>query len=200
MKKDNLTELYDDLYTNGYHKTFGFTHSKNLIINGVLQYIKKGSSVIDIGCSNGTAMKLLQDYGYVASGVDISEKAIELAQKNGLDDCKVSKTHNIDYPDNKFNAILCTDVLEHVLEEDVDKTFIEFNRILKNNGHIFLKIALVEELNRNWDFITNKHGYSNLHVLTKNENYWFDIFKKNNLKAVKILSLTPFSLEIILKK
>jgi len=200
MIKDNLTKLYDDLYINGYHASFGFTHSENLIKNGVIKYIKNGANVIDIGCSNGTAMKLLQDNGYLASGIDISEEAIKLANKNGLTDCKVSKTHNINYPDNEFDAILCTDVLEHVLEEDISKTFDEFNRILKTDGYLFLKIALHEEKNRKWDYITNKHGYDNLHILTKNEKYWLNLFKNNNLKTVKLLTATTNTLEIILQK
>jgi len=198
--KDKLTELYDDLYINGYHQSLGFTHSKNLILKGILKYIKKGESVIDVGCSNGTAMKLLIDNGYNASGVDISKVAIDIAIKNGLTNCKVSKASDIDYLDNSFSSILCTDVLEHVPEEDIDKTFSEFDRITIDGGYLFLKIATKEEFNRKWDNITNKHGYDNLHILVKDQKFWLDFFKSKRLEVIEILETNNNYFEIILKK
>jgi 2-polyprenyl-3-methyl-5-hydroxy-6-metoxy-1,4-benzoquinol methylase len=197
---DTLTKLYDDLYANGYHNKLGFSHSINLIEKGIKKYIKDGRSILDVGCSSGTALQYLEENGYQASGIDISNNAIELAIKYGAKDCKVSQSHSIDYPNDKFHGILCTDVLEHVDESNINETFREFNRVTLPKAHIFLKIALKTELNRGWDTITNKHGYSDLHILVKGKDYWFGLFKNHNLQVVEVIKETESVLEIILKK
>lgn len=197
---EKLKKLYEDLYQNGYHNNFGFTHSKNLIDNGIKKYLKSNSKILDVGCSSGTAMSILEKNNYTVSGVDISETAIKLSSKNGLKDVKVSQTHEIDYPNDFFDGILCTDVLEHVHKNNIEKTFLEFKRITKKDAFFFLKIALIEEKNRRFDEITKKHGFDHLHILVEDKNYWLNLFKKHNLKVIKIINENTGTLEIILSK
>lgn len=47
---------------------------------------------------------------------------------------------NTSYSDKMFDKIFCISVIEHLKEEDIIKTFLEFKRILKNKGKLVLTI------------------------------------------------------------
>lgn len=195
---DNLKKLYDELYSLGYHGNLKICHTLNLIKNGVSKKIKKPAKILDVGCSNGSAMVIMANIGYEVYGVDISEIAVKNCLKSGLN-CKVSETHNIDF-DMVFDGITCTDVLEHVMEENIDKTFKEFNRLLKVNGLLLLKIALSVEKNRKWDNVAKKYGYNDLHISVKDRDYWLEVINNNNFLVDKITIDDGVILEIILIK
>ena len=44
-------------------------------------FLKSGDSVLDVGCAGGLKSKYLASKGFVVTGIDFSNKMIELAQK-----------------------------------------------------------------------------------------------------------------------
>ena len=101
--------------------------------------IGTGNRVLDIGCAEGTYAHLFthnnECYGY-----DQCAKRMLLNERNSID--KGYKTLLLNngistpFPDDFFDVILCTEIIEHVLET---RQFItEMNRILKNNGKLIL--------------------------------------------------------------
>lgn len=50
---------------------------------------------------------------------------------------------DIQYPDNSFNVIYCSHVLEHVMDDK--KAMSEFLRVLKPNGWALLQVPILEE-------------------------------------------------------
>jgi len=192
--------LYDDLYTSGYHNKFGFTHSKPLI-GKMAKFIKPGKKILDAGCSNGTAVKLMLDKGYDAHGVDISDIAIKLTKANNVPNCKVSSVTKIDYPRNSFHALLCTDVLEHIDPDEATMVESEFRRILKSKGTLFLNIALKKEINDTWIKWVKKSKYklNCLHTLVKPAQYWKKLFNKNKYTYL-YSDISGHALTLILRK
>jgi SAM-dependent methyltransferase len=196
----DFKRLYDDLYRAGYHNSIGFTHSKRLI-RAINRIIPKNNKILDVGCSNGTACLLLNKCEYICSGIDISEVAINIAKSHGISDCKACSADNIDYPDESFDVILSTDVLEHALSTDINKIFTEFSRVTTSSAYYFLRIALKPEVNRKYIKIKKRHKVKNLHTLTRNKTYWLNKFNQHNLCIVKILNKKSSKhLEIIVKK
>jgi ubiquinone/menaquinone biosynthesis C-methylase UbiE len=169
--------LYDDLYASGYHNKFGFTHSKPLIAK-LKKYLTPGVKILDAGCSNGTAVKLMQDLGYDAYGVDISTVAIKIAKANKVPNCKVSSVSKIAHPSNSFHALLSTDVLEHLDPSEANMAESEFYRVLKSRGTLFLNIALKMESNSKWKkWVKNsKYDLKCLHTLIQPKIYWERLF------------------------
>jgi ubiquinone/menaquinone biosynthesis C-methylase UbiE len=47
-----------------------------------LLQLERGSRIADLGCGSGIFSSMLRDAGYIPSGLDISPKLIELAQRN----------------------------------------------------------------------------------------------------------------------
>ena len=181
----NYSQLYNDLYNNNYHND-SICHTVHIINNDLKKYLPRGSKLLDVGCSTGNALSMMTELGYNPIGVDISSVAIDKCLSRGFF-AKVGTADNIDLPNFSVDAITCTDVLEHVPEELIDRSILEFCRLVKNEGYIFLKIATRPEKNRRFDSITKKHGLDNLHITCYDQSRWLKIFKKWDLHVQSIM-------------
>jgi len=69
----------------------------------------RGSRILDIGCSDGDFMSLLKGRNIV--GIDIDRARLKKAKRYG----PVHRVSIFDYfPDGKFDTIICSDVIEHI--------------------------------------------------------------------------------------
>ncbi len=110
-----------------------------------------GEKVLDVGSGPGFLARIIKDkvgaQGLV-HGVDVSEFMLNIAQSKSdeKDGIKFSygDATDLQFPDESFDAIICTQVLEYL--NDVDKALKEFNRVVRKGG----KVAL---LDTDWDSI-----------------------------------------------
>lgn len=73
--------------------------------------------VLDVGCGNGIISLNLGALGFQVVGLDVSSKAIDVAnQQNTLSNVKfqVLPAEGLDALDQKFDVIICSEVLEHL--------------------------------------------------------------------------------------
>ena len=88
----------------------------------VLDGVKKGARVLDVGCGVGFLLNWLsRQPGIVAVGTDASPTQLEIARRN-LPTVDFTCADGLDYlrsnPDS-FDGIFCTDVLEHIPGTDL---------------------------------------------------------------------------------
>ena len=99
------------------------------------------TKVLDVGCGNGHISMYLGRIGYQVVGVDVSEDTIEEAQKlNHLDNVSFSvvDAENIQLPVGEYDAIICSEVLEHL---DRPSTLLEvLHQALKDNGKLIVTV------------------------------------------------------------
>ncbi len=95
-------------------------------------------SLLDVGCGNGRLAAFFQSAGFKVSGVDISSAIIERnrAALPGIDFRHTTPDQPMDYPDGSFDAIFCSEVIEHTY--DVELMFGEFARLLRPEGLLIL--------------------------------------------------------------
>ena len=92
---------------------------------------KAGGKLLDVGCGNGSSMQVMQAHGWQVEGIDFDEKSIAQARANGLT-ASVGELRDFNYPDNSFDAVMTSHVIEHVPEPE---SFLrECLRILKPGG------------------------------------------------------------------
>ena len=151
-------QLYDSLYAQGYHSNLQLTHATFLVYEMLDRRNFPNytiETILDIGCSHGKAVQQLWEGGRNASGVDISSVAIGVAlasrvkraAKHGIAARCVSNTpcfqqasaSSLPFRDRLFDAVLSTDVLEHVEPHEVKLVVHEIARVAKSL--LFLKIA-----------------------------------------------------------
>lgn len=90
-------------------------------------------TILEVGCGGGHVLQLFPQSQL--TGLDVSGCMLEKARKN-LQGYQVKllkgEIHNLGLPDNTFDKIVCTEVLEHV--ESPEKILHEIARVLKPDG------------------------------------------------------------------
>lgn len=94
---------------------------------------KFNSPVLDVGCGTGETLELISK-GYDAEGIDLSGEAVSVCRNKGLN---VAGTDLFDF-NKKFNSIICTDVLEHI--EDDNRFIKHLYGILNKRGKLFILV------------------------------------------------------------
>jgi len=100
--------------------------------------LKKDSlsrSFLDIGCATGALIADLREQGWNVTGVEISPCADYAGNERKLD---VRKTplEKCNFPANSFDVVHASHLIEHL--NDPKGFLTEVNRILKENGHVFI--------------------------------------------------------------
>jgi SAM-dependent methyltransferase len=97
--------------------------------------------VLDLGCGYGSLTAFLTAAGFDTRGVDSDTQSIDRAKLlfPSLDDGDLADMDacSLDFPDDRFDAVVLRDTLHHLWEEgDVDTAFDEIERVLRPEGRL----------------------------------------------------------------
>ncbi len=110
------------------------------LVNWIQTNINHGK-VLDVGSGPGHlnywAKKLKT--GFKVIGCDISKDLIN-SKYNLNDEYIICSATNLTFKDNTFEAIIFSDILEHLLPEEVIASLQEAKRVLKPGGYVFIRI------------------------------------------------------------
>lgn len=165
-----------------------------------------GKRVLDVGCGDGVLTWLLQRQGANSHGVDASDIAIRLARemhaKRGSDaKFRTVSGYDTGYPDGHFDAIVSSDVIEHVKEPD--RLLTEIRRVLKPGGAVVIStpIRLTElpldpmhvvewfpdEFRKIIGAVFPEATFSYSHSV-----FWMELFQRNKLNRALVNFLSQF--------
>ncbi|MGB1205973.1 MAG: class I SAM-dependent methyltransferase [Chitinophagales bacterium] len=95
------------------------------IIQNLAANIPKRGKILDIGCGNGIISRALGEAGYEVLGIDLSEKAINLAKeynfwpnvnfKQLAAEDLIADKQNL----QQYDALICSEVLEHLQQPEI---------------------------------------------------------------------------------
>ena len=132
-------------------------------INVFEKYVSRKSKILDIGCGYGRTLNELHKWGFEnLFGVDFSQGMIDRGIKlyPHLDMRKSSGKLSLD--DDTFDAVLLLALLTCVVEDEEQKKIInEIQRILKDNGILYINDHMINEDQRNierYDKYKDKYG------------------------------------------
>lgn len=174
--------------------------------------INDNEAILDCGCGDGIYLTAINEmYHCNLHGFDMDIKNLFLAKKslrNTSVNLSRGNIYNLPYPDNYFDKIFCSEVLEHI--PDDAKAMGELNRVLKKEGLLIITVPnhnyplLWNPINKLLEKLTGKHiksgfwaGIWNMHlrlytqseIVSLVENAGFEI---RNKKALTHYSL-PFN-------
>jgi len=142
---DEILDYYQGYYDK--HQEGSYTMERCRNTSRVLQLkswivgkLKKGATILDIGCGDGFLSKTLPDYDW--HGLDINLDKVDKSAIKGVQH-DISKSP-YPYSSKYFDAVVCSEVLEHVW--DLQVVNFEVRRILKPDGYYFMSTP-------NFDFI-----------------------------------------------
>ena len=164
---------------------------------------KQGGRLLDIGCSIGLILDEGSGLGFQTEGIELNEKAVDVACSRGL--CvKKCSLDGAGYDENIFDVITLNHILEHIIEPN---TFMRnIKRILKDNGILTIGVpnhdSLVARLYRTrwygwavpehtWHFdkksladLLHKNGFKIKDMIQNSQHYPFSKSLRKNTMAI----------------
>ena len=102
------------------------------------KYIK--SDILDIGAGSGSLVKLLTKRRYNAVGIDLCSRS-PIVSYGTITDLK--------FKDSSFNTVFCSEILEHLTDQQMERGLSEVSRVLKNGRYFIITVPYKEDLDKN---------------------------------------------------
>jgi SAM-dependent methyltransferase len=91
--------------------------------------------MLDVGCGDGSVLRLAQELGWKAEGVDFDPQAVDAARRKGHT-VKAGRLVDQRYAYDAFDLVLMSHVIEHV--HDPLETLREVRRVLRDRGTLVI--------------------------------------------------------------
>jgi SAM-dependent methyltransferase len=142
------------------------------------KYSEDGQKILDVGVGLG---RLLSKFPNLDKyGLDISSSYLKLVSEKNIQ-CCYSKIEDMPYKDEFFDIIVCTDVLEHVL--DLNLAVTNILRVLKKDGILIIRVPYKEDLEV---YLDPEIAYYYIHVRSFDEYSLQLLFTRSyNLKVLE---------------
>jgi len=95
---------------------------------------QKGDKVLDIGVGTGIFASALMKYGAEITGIDVSEKMLEISKSKGINNVFIGNAESLDFPDDSFDLVISITALEFI--KNPDKAISEMVRVCKKGGRV----------------------------------------------------------------
>jgi ubiquinone/menaquinone biosynthesis C-methylase UbiE len=156
MSYDSITNTFDEWARTG--RDVGMEEGHGDAVLQVLEQLDIGSSerILDLGCGNGWATRLLAKAGAGTSavGIDASQEMIKRAEElhSFTIRARYERGHfeELDFKDGHFDRVFSMEALYY--SPDLDKALVEIHRVLKSGGEADIVINCFQEhaLSRQW--------------------------------------------------
>lgn len=181
----------------------------------------KEKKILDAGCGTGWFSKAASERGGIVTSMDLGENLLAQVAKKCKSECVVGSILEIPFPDNTFDFVVSSEVIEHT--PDPYKALHEIHRVLKPGGKMVLStpnkfwfwtLYIANKFNlRPYQGLENWSGYFQLKNETKKAGFTIEkmvgvhiipfvhpaTYPINNLFHHLNGLLAPFMVNIVIK-
>ncbi len=143
----SASEFYDEEWAKSEtHPTFIYRNGQFVVrhpekihaILGRIERFRKLNRLLDVGCSAAFFLKLAQEKGWNVQGVEVSDFGTKYTRETLKIEVFQGLLHEAAFPDNSFDVVFNSHVLEHV---GAPRDFVrEIHRILRPGGALITVI------------------------------------------------------------
>jgi 2-polyprenyl-3-methyl-5-hydroxy-6-metoxy-1,4-benzoquinol methylase len=138
---NNNYELYDHF---NWHLEGRRSFDKKLVEDIKNLYPNKSTEIVDYGCGGGQVAYMLSKEGYQVTVMEKNKKENDfISYRFKKHKAKVKKVPLPIHPDfkNKFDVVLCFDVLEHIPDEEFEQVIHTLKSLKKPEGKVFATVS-----------------------------------------------------------
>jgi SAM-dependent methyltransferase len=107
--------------------------------------VSRDAKILDVGTSTGSNLRLLRNLGFSrVTGLDLSLDAIRFCESKGLGQVQQGSVCEMPFPDETFDVVLATDIIEHV--DDHRLAVAEISRVLVPGGKVLVTVPAFQAL------------------------------------------------------
>lgn len=129
--------FYDEVYYEEAEKKPSYTRHYQQLARRL--GIGTSDAVVDIACGTGEWLGVVHDIGAKVAGIDLSERAINVARRSLPDaDLRASGATELPWGDDVFDLVTCLGSLEHF--PDQAASLREIKRIAKPGGRVLILV------------------------------------------------------------
>jgi len=146
---DFLANKYDSWYDSAKGRMYDRLEKK--AISRYLPPNAKGKTLLEVGCGTGHWSRFFSEYGFEVTGVDVSERTINIAKSKNISNAsfQLADGHSLPFEDSSFDVTAAITTLEFV--SDAEAVVQEMIRCTRQSGGQLLVGVLnaMARLNRN---------------------------------------------------
>jgi SAM-dependent methyltransferase len=138
-------------FQNEQEEVFGGSHQRYKYLVDFGHRLVKGKrevSVLNIGVGTGGIETLCLERGWKTSSLDPSSESIDKISSKGVTG-KAGFIENIPFEDGQFDIVFCSEVIEHLTEEQIAAGKQEICRVLRKGGTLVGTVPFNEHLPAN---------------------------------------------------
>lgn len=142
--RDKVKEGYEKGdYEGDYREGRQVREKERELLGQLFDSISDKGSVLDLGCGTGLPFdRFLSDKGFDVTGVDISEKHVEMARENVPEAAFVAGDFfERDFDENSFDAVVSFYAIFHIPREEHFELFQEIRNWVKEDGAILITLG-----------------------------------------------------------
>jgi 2-polyprenyl-3-methyl-5-hydroxy-6-metoxy-1,4-benzoquinol methylase len=148
---------------------------KAMLLDLVGQHLETGTRLLDVGCGFGLTVLEATKRGYLAEGVEISQRRLMLARERLGLTLMQGRLEELRLPAGSYDGVIFWDVLEHV--HNPLEILAEIRRVTRPGGFIFGQVPNWRGLTNRYKTFLSRHGFSHKqfkHFGMPNHVFMFD--------------------------
>ncbi|MBF0275203.1 MAG: class I SAM-dependent methyltransferase [Nitrospinae bacterium] len=116
---------------------------------------RKNNRILEVGCGSGHFLYEAKNRGWDVLGIEFDEDAVSLCKDKGIDAFQGTLSQ-LEKTQNKFDVIVCVEVIEHLMNLQAD--FTKIGELARGDGALFITTPNFNSITRvvlkeNWECI-----------------------------------------------